>query len=123
MVAVIVEAHARGRLLGGAYRNEQFELQGLLDLAHRHQLAAAAEERIARGIDAPRQAQLLGKTRRPRHPGAAEFIDLFGRADADILSHAKRLQAVEILRRLAAEAIAGDVEDEPPRRPVAAARG
>ena len=49
MVAVIVEAHAGGRLLGGAHRNEQLELQRLLDLAHRHQLAAAAEERITRG--------------------------------------------------------------------------
>ena len=40
MVAVIVEAHARGRLFGGVNRDEQFELQVLLDLAHRHQFAA-----------------------------------------------------------------------------------
>src|SRR5580704_16588267 len=52
MVAVIVEAHARGRLFLRVHRNEQLEFQRLLDLAHRHQLAAATEERIAGMIDA-----------------------------------------------------------------------
>src|SRR6202035_1754449 len=97
MVAVIIEAHARGRLLGGPDRNKQFELQGLLDLTHRHQLAAAAEERIARGIDVPRQAQLRGENRRPRTSGAAGIIDILRRANAYIFPHAERLQTVEIL--------------------------
>src|SRR4051794_22765572 len=34
MIAVIVEAHAGGRLLLGAHRNEQLEFEGLLDLVH-----------------------------------------------------------------------------------------
>src|SRR5262245_48710240 len=51
VIAVVVEAHARGRLLRGAYRDQQLELQRLLDLADRQDLAAATEERIARLID------------------------------------------------------------------------
>src|SRR6516225_8398391 len=61
MVAVIVEADARGQLLGGADRDQQLELERLLDLVRGHQLAAAAEEQIARAVDAPRQRQLRGE--------------------------------------------------------------
>src|SRR4029079_4158001 len=51
MIAMIVEAHARRRLLCGAHRNQQLEFHRLLDLSSRHDLADPAEERIARGLD------------------------------------------------------------------------
>ena len=38
------------------------------------------------------------------------------RADEDEFAHAERLQAVDLARGLAAEAIGGDVEDQPVRR-------
>src|SRR5689334_397299 len=41
MVAMIVEAHARRRLLRRADRHQQLELELLLDLTCRHELAAA----------------------------------------------------------------------------------
>ena len=49
-------------------------------------------------------------------PALAEIHDLLRRADADIFAHAERLQPIEIARRLAAEAVAGDVEDQAVRR-------
>ena len=52
MVAVIVEAHAGGRLFFRAQRHQQFELQRLLFLAHRLHLADPAEEGVARIVDA-----------------------------------------------------------------------
>ena len=50
MVLMVVEAHAGGRLLRRAHRDQQLELERLLDLVDRHQLAGAAEERIARRL-------------------------------------------------------------------------
>src|SRR5207302_1441324 len=60
VVLVIVEAHAGGRLLRRADRDQQLELEGLLDLVDRHQLAGAAEERIARRLGLVRQAEQVG---------------------------------------------------------------
>ena len=94
----------------------------LLDLAHRHELAAAAKEGVARLIETERQAQFAGDVLRAYHPAPAEIVDLFRRSDADILPHAERLQTVEVARRLAAEAIAGDIEQETGGRHLAAAR-
>ena len=37
---------------------------------------------------------------------------LLGRADEHVFAHAERLEAVDVARRLAAETIAGDVEDQ-----------
>ena len=77
MVLVVVEAHAGGRLLGRAHRHQQLELQRLLDLAHRHHLAAAAEERIAGHVDAvaagPAGRRCLVARSIQR---SAEFLDL-----------------------------------------------
>ena len=61
MVAMIVEAHAGGRLLGRMQRHQQLELQRLLDLADRHHLAGAAEEGIARRL----RRRRAGRVRRP----------------------------------------------------------
>jgi primosomal protein N'' len=84
--------------------------------------SAAAEERIAGVFDAPGQAQLTGQSLRLCHPAPAEIVDLLRRADAHIFAHAERLQPVEVLRRLAPEAVAGDVEQQPLRRHLTAAR-
>src|SRR6516162_8915625 len=59
VIAVIVEAHAGGRLCGRAHRNEQLEFQRPLNLAHCHELTAAVEESVARLIHAVGQFQLL----------------------------------------------------------------
>src|SRR5579863_7059742 len=67
MVAVIVEAHAGGRLLLGPQGDEQFELQRLLLLADRLHLADAAEEGIAGVVDAERQAEIAGDGLGPDH--------------------------------------------------------
>ncbi len=122
MVTVVVEAHAGGRLLRGAHRDQQLELQRLLDLGVRHDLAAAAEERVARLLDAIGQAEAIRDLRRPRHPALTEVADLRRRADADIFPHAEALQSVEILRGLVAEAIARHVEQQAACRHVPAAR-
>ncbi len=116
MLAMAVEAHAGGRLLGGTDRNEQLELQGLFDLVDCHDLADPAEERIARLIDVIGQPQPIGELTRAHDPALAESVDGRGRADADILAHAEGLQAVQAPRRLMAETVAGHVEDQAARR-------
>src|SRR5712692_6330526 len=122
MVLVVVEAHAGGRRLLRAHRNEQLELQGVLDLVHRHQLGGTSEERIARGLGLVVQAEQIGNLGRARHPLLAEGDHLVGRADAHELAHAEALEAVDLLRRLVAEAVARDVEQQAGRGH-AAARG
>src|SRR5262249_54307795 len=59
---------------------------------------------------------------RARHPLVAEPDHLLGRAEADELAHAERLEAVDLLRRLMAEAVARDVEHEARLRHAAARR-
>jgi hypothetical protein len=78
VVAVVVEAHAGGRFLGGMERHQELELQRLLELAHRHDLAGAAEERIARRLDRAGKAKLVGERAGAAHPAVAEFGHLLG---------------------------------------------
>ena len=59
VLAVIVEAHAGGGLCLLVVRDQQLELERLLDLAHRHDLADAAEERVVRDLDGIRQREFL----------------------------------------------------------------
>ena len=75
-------------------------------------LAAAAEEGIAGEVDAVAEAEQVGDAVGALDPRLAERLDLRRRADAHVLAHAERLEAVDVGRRLAAEAVGGDVEDE-----------
>ena len=113
MVAVIVEAHARGRLLGGAHRNQQFELQRLLTCAIAAIISAASKERIARGLDLDGTPSSSANPGAPSEPASRNSITWSGVPDADVFAHPERLQAVDVARGLAAEAIAGDVEHQP----------
>src|SRR6201987_3572538 len=110
MVAMIVEAHAGGRLLFPAPRHKELEFQRLLFLAHCLHLADAAEEGIARLVDLEGKAKVARDALRAHHPALAERGNVIRAADADIFAHPKRLQPVEMPRRLAAEAIGSDVE-------------
>src|ERR1700688_1577816 len=110
MVAVIIEAHAGGRLLFRAQRDQKLEFQRLLLLAHRLHLADPAEERIAGIIDLEGQAEVARNSLRAHHPALAEIGYIVRAADADIFAHPERLQPVEMARRFAAEAIACAVE-------------
>src|SRR4051794_19498444 len=105
VVLVIVEAHTRGRLLRLAQRDEQFELERLLELADGHDLPSAAEERIAcRRYDVGK-AELFGERLAALHPACAESQGRLLRTHIDILPHAERLQAVEVLGWLVPKAI------------------
>ena len=110
MVAVIVEAHAGGRLFLRAQRHEQFELQRLLLLADRLHLADAAEEGIVGIVDAEGKPEVARDRLRLDHPAFAEIRHIFRAADADIFAHPERLQPVEMARRLVPETIGGDVK-------------
>ncbi|MGY3428212.1 hypothetical protein ACVWZW_008716 [Bradyrhizobium sp. F1.13.4] len=96
MLAVIIEAHAGGRLLFRAQRDQQFELELLLLLAHGLHLTDAAEERIAGIVDAEAETEIGRNRLRAHHPALAEISDVIGAADADIFPHPERLQPVEM---------------------------
>src|SRR3954447_23179270 len=76
MLAVIIEAHAGRRLLFRAQRDQQFELELLLLLAHRLHLTDAAEERIAGIIDAEGETEIGRNRLRAHHPALAEIGDV-----------------------------------------------
>ena len=95
MLAVIVEAHAGGRLRAGVIRDEKLELERVLDLAHGHHLPDAAEERITRYLEGVRERELIGELAGALHPALAEDADLLRGADAHVLAHAEGLQPVE----------------------------
>src|SRR5580692_647520 len=103
MLTMTVEAHARGRLFLGVNRNQHLELERLLDLHHRRELAHASEEGIARRCYRMRQPQPIGDIGRAREPTGAEFRGLLGIADTDELAHPKRLQSIRLVSRLAPE--------------------
>src|SRR5581483_11384201 len=105
------EAHARRRGFFRVHRDEQLELERLLDLVDGHELAGAAEEWIARRCQRERHAKLLGDLVRACLPALAECERRFRRADAHVLAHAERLHASELARGLATEAIRLDVDD------------
>ena len=67
VVAMIVEAHARGRRRVLVERNQQLELQRLLSLADRHDLSDAAEERVVGDVDLSRggRDRRRGRARAP----------------------------------------------------------
>ena len=123
MVAVIVEAHAGGRLLFRAQRDQQLEFQRLLLLADRLHLADAAEERIAGIIDLEGQAEIARDGLGAHHPALAEIGHVVRAADADIFAHPERLQPVEMAGRLAAETVGRDVKAQAAWRQRAAGRG
>src|ERR1700694_1093894 len=122
MVAVIVEAHAGGRLRFGAQRDQQLEFQRLLLLADRLHLADAAEERIARIVDLEGQAEVARDTLRALNQAISKCRDVVRPADTDIFAHPKRLQPVEMTGRFAAEAVGRDVEAQATRRQRATGR-
>ena len=97
VIAVAVEAHAGGRLLGRAHGDQHLELQRLRHLKAPDHLALAAEERIARRVDVMGETEVARDLRRARHPLIAVIGDLLRRADSDELAHAERLQPVDIL--------------------------
>src|SRR5476651_2721211 len=76
MIFVVVEAHAGGRLLAGADRDQKLELGSLLKLIDRHQLAAATKERIVGNLDIVLDTERLGDFRRARNPAFAEVEDM-----------------------------------------------
>ena len=122
MVLMVIEAHAGGRLLGRMHGDQQLEFQRLLELADRHYLAGAAEERVVCGSDPVRQPQLVRQALGLPGPTLPETGHLPGRTDIDVFAHAERLQAIEMPGRLAPEAIAGYIEPQPAARDRAAAR-
>ena len=92
-----------------------------LRLADQH--AAAAEERVARRLHAIAQGRARRRCRwRAPIQRSRNAIDLLGRPDEHIFAHAERLEAIDVARRLAAEAVAGDVEDQAVGRASARAR-
>ena len=123
MVAVIVEAHAGGRLLGRAHRDRAARTSATARSGSSPS-ACRRGRRTGRWPDRRGRAGRAASAMplRARHPALAEIGDLLRRADADIFAHAERLQPVEIARRLAAEAVAGDIEHKPVGRHRAAAR-
>ena len=122
MVLMVIEAHAGGRLLGRTHGDQQLQFQRLLELADRHHLASAAEERVACGSDPVGQPQFVRQALGLPGPSLPETGHLLGRADIDIFAHAERLQAIEMPGRLPPEAVAGHVEAQPAARDRAAAR-
>jgi len=101
VIAMIVEAHAGGRRFRRSDRHEHFEFQRLRDLEPPDHRAAAAEERIARGLDAVGEAERAGDFGRARDPLLAEIHDMLRWADRDEFAHAEGLQPIDIARGLA----------------------
>src|SRR5262249_33004871 len=72
VLAVIVEAHAGGGPGARVIRNQQLELERLLDLTDRHDLADAPEEGIIRHVDRVWQGKLVSELPRTGHPAFAK---------------------------------------------------
>jgi hypothetical protein len=87
VIEMIIEAHTSGRAFFGQHRDEQFEFEGLLQLAYRHHLAGAPKKWIACRRDAVRQAQFVSELARAFDPEFPEVRDFSRRADKDILPH------------------------------------
>ena len=87
VLAMVVEAHARGWRRCGVIRNQQFEFQRLLALAHRHDLANPAKEWVIRDVDRKGEAQLIREERRTGDPALAKLQDFLWRADTHKLPH------------------------------------
>ena len=62
MIAMAIKTHARGRLLLGTQRYQQFKFQRLFQLAHRGQPARSSEERVTGRSDTMIEAQLFRDT-------------------------------------------------------------
>src|SRR5262249_2050120 len=82
MIQMVVEADARRRALVRIDGDLQLVLQRLLDLAHGQQLAGAAEEWVARLVQAMVEAQQVCQLRAAREPLGAKAARLFARTDA-----------------------------------------
>src|SRR5215467_7578464 len=87
MLSMTIETHTRGRLLRGVHRNQHLELECLLDLHHRRELAHPPEERIAGGCNRVRQPETIGDLRRPFEPTRTKRRSLVGIADTYELAH------------------------------------
>src|SRR5881394_5108 len=122
VILVIVEAHARRRLLVGVHRDQQLELQRVLDLGHGHHPAEATEERVAGSIDPVGQPEPLRKALGARDPILTEALRVVRRAHVHVLAHPERLHAPRLVRGFAAKTIRHDIEYEPLRRNAAAGR-
>jgi hypothetical protein len=104
MVEMAIEAYANGRLLGGTYRDQQFELKRSLQLAYRHHSTGPAEERIARRCDLGRKPQF-----------EVNWLICWEQTQTYSL-HTERLHAIEMPRRLMPETIASNIEQQTARR-------
>ena len=87
-------------------RNQHFELQALLALVVRQELAAAAEKRVGRHGERRVQAALFENASGPSHPGFAPGEYILGLADAHHFPLVKHLQPGGIAGRLISEDVA-----------------
>src|SRR5207302_9185728 len=72
MILMVVEAHASGRRFLGVDRDEELELECLLNLIGGHALASAAKEGIAGGAEIEGYTELIGHLFGFRFPAFAE---------------------------------------------------
>src|SRR5882762_9134475 len=110
VLAVIIEARARGGRSSRVVRDHQFEFQRLLPLTDGHDLADAAEKRIVRDVYREGQAEVGRELRSPGHPALAELQDFLRRTDSHELAHPKGLQTIQAARRLMPEHVGFDIE-------------
>ncbi len=124
MVAVVVEAHAGGRRSQPSAPGPSARTSA----PARPGSGRPSRRRGRRTGRSPDRCVRRGRARRRNRRRAPSMcrgsrVDRLGRADEDEFAHAERLQAVDVARRLAAEAVGGDVEDQPVARDGAASRG
>src|SRR5262245_41759044 len=84
MVTMIVETHAGGGLGFGSQRNQELEFKRLFNLADRHHLADAPEERIAGSFHLESETKAERNFLRTLDPARAKVHRVVRAADADI---------------------------------------
>src|SRR5258707_4822942 len=99
VLAVIVEAHARGGRRSRVVRYQQLEFQCLLPLTDGHDLADAAKKRIVRDVYREGQAEIGRELRGPGHPALAEIHDLLRRTESHELAHPKGMHTIHAAPR------------------------
>ena len=106
----VVEAAAGGRLFLAGDGDKQLELQVLLALGTCQHATGAPEEGVVRHVEGEGQLEIRIERLRRFDPGFAEGDHIGRLAQLDELMHAEALQPRSILRGLAAEAPAVNVE-------------
>ena len=111
---MVIKAHAGG--LGEASepdRDQQFELQGLLESGSARPSSPPRPKNAVAG-----QLYVAGDSQQVSYgppsfdPSMSELEDLLRRTDPNELAHAERLQPVDVGRWLAPETIGGNIEDQ-----------